>query len=91
VAHIFQIKVWESLLKIPTGDLSTYGDIAKTINNPKAARAVGTAIGANPIAFLIPCHRVIQRNGNLGGYRWGTDKKMAIIGWEAAKTDEKGA
>ena len=87
----FQIKVWESLLKIPTGDLSTYGDIAKTINNPKAARAVGTAIGANPIAFLIPCHRVIQRNGNLGGYRWGTDKKMAIIGWEAAKTDEKGA
>ena len=86
----FQIKVWESLLKIPMGDVSTYGDIAKTVNNPKAARAVGTAIGANPIAFLIPCHRVIQRNGNLGGYRWGTDKKMAIIGWEAAKTDEKG-
>ena len=83
----FQIKVWESLLKIPTGGLSTYGDIAKKIGNPKAARAVGTAIGANPIAFLIPCHRVIQSNGKFGGYMWGAEKKMAIIGWEAAKTN----
>ena len=83
----FQIKVWESLLKIPTGALSTYGDIAKKIGNPKAARAVGTAIGANPIAFLIPCHRVIQSNGKFGGYMWGAEKKMAIIGWEAAKTN----
>lgn len=83
----FQIKVWESLLKIPTGGLSTYGDIAKKIDNPKAARAVGTAIGANPIAFLIPCHRVIQSNGKFGGYMWGAEKKMAIIGWEAAKTN----
>ena len=83
----FQIKVWESLLKIPTGDLSTYGDIAKKIGNPKAARAVGTAIGANPIAFLIPCHRVIQSNGKFGGYMWGAEKKMAIIGWEASKTN----
>ena len=83
----FQIKVWESLLKIPTGGLSTYGDIAKKTGNPKAARAVGTAIGANPIAFLIPCHRVIQSNGKFGGYMWGAEKKMAIIGWEAAKTN----
>lgn len=83
----FQIKVWESLLKIPTGALSTYGDIAKKTGNPKAARAVGTAIGANPIAFLIPCHRVIQSNGKFGGYMWGAEKKMAIIGWEAAKTN----
>jgi AraC family transcriptional regulator of adaptative response/methylated-DNA-[protein]-cysteine methyltransferase len=83
----FQIKVWESLLKIPTGGLSTYGDIAKKTGNPKAARAVGTAIGANPIAFLIPCHRVIQSSGKFGGYMWGAEKKMAIIGWEAAKTN----
>ena len=87
----FQIKVWESLLKIPTGGLSTYGDIAKKIGNPKAARAVGTAIGANPIAFLIPCHRVIQSNGKFGGYMWGANKKMAIIGWEAAKTNQGNA
>ena len=85
----FQIKVWESLLKIPTGALSTYGDIAKKIGNPKAARAVGTAIGANPIAFLIPCHRVIQSNGKFGGYMWGANKKMAIIGWEAAKMNQE--
>ena len=87
----FQIKVWESLLKIPKGGLSTYGDIAKKIGNPKAARAVGTAIGANPIAFLIPCHRVIQSNGKFGGYMWGANKKMAIIGWEAAKTNQGNA
>ena len=85
----FQIKVWESLLKIPKGDLSTYGDIAKKIGHPKAARAVGTAIGANPIAFLIPCHRVIQSNGKFGGYLWGANKKMAIIGWEAAKMNQE--
>ena len=87
----FQIKVWESLLKIPKGGLSTYGDIAKKIGNPKAARAVGTAIGANPIAFLIPCHRVIQSNGKFGGYLWGANKKMAIIGWEAATTNQGNA
>ena len=87
----FQIKVWESLLKIPEGGLSTYGDIAKKIGNPKAVRAVGTAIGANPIAFLIPCHRVIQSNGKFGGYMWGANKKMAIIGWEAAKTNQGNA
>ncbi len=81
----FQLKVWESLLKIPKGALSTYGKIAADIDQPKASRAVGTAIGNNPIAFLIPCHRVIQSSGNLGGYRWGTTRKSAIIGWEAAQ------
>lgn len=81
----FQLKIWESLLKIPMGSLSTYGDIAKHINNPKASRAVGTAIGANPVAYLIPCHRVIQKSGQMGGYMWGATRKSAIIGWEAAK------
>jgi AraC family transcriptional regulator of adaptative response/methylated-DNA-[protein]-cysteine methyltransferase len=80
----FQLKVWEALLKIPMGQLITYGDIANTINSPKASRAVGTAIGSNPVAFLIPCHRVIQTTGNIGGYMWGTTRKTAIIGWEAA-------
>lgn len=83
----FQLKVWESLLKIPMGKLSTYGNIAEQIGSPNASRAVGTAIGSNPIAFLIPCHRVIQSNGNFGNYMWGSTRKTAIIGWEAAKTD----
>lgn len=82
----FQLKVWETLLKIPMGNLSTYGAIAKEIDRPKASRAVGTAIGNNPVAFLIPCHRVIQSSGNIGGYMWGNTRKSAIIGWEAAKT-----
>lgn len=82
----FQIKVWESLLKIPMGQLTTYGEIAKNIGNDKASRAVGTAIGSNPVAFLIPCHRVIQGSGQFGGYMWGTTRKTAIIGWEGAKT-----
>ena len=82
----FQLKVWETLLKIPMGQLSTYGSIAEKIQNPAASRAVGTAIGNNPVAFLIPCHRVIQSSGALGGYMWGTTRKIAIIGWEAAKT-----
>jgi AraC family transcriptional regulator of adaptative response/methylated-DNA-[protein]-cysteine methyltransferase len=81
----FQLKVWETLLKIPMGQLSTYGNIAEKIHNPAAARAVGTAIGSNPVAFLIPCHRVIQSSGAVGGYMWGADRKTAIIGWEAAK------
>ena len=81
----FQLKVWETLLKIPLGKLSTYGCIAKKINNSNAARAVGTAIGSNPVAFLIPCHRVIQSTGNFGGYMWGATRKTAIIGWEAGK------
>ncbi len=83
----FQLKVWETLLKIPMGQLATYGNIASQIQNPKASRAVGTAIGSNPVAFLIPCHRVIQSSGIFGGYMWGTARKTAIIGWEAAKTN----
>lgn len=81
----FQLKVWESLLQLPMGKLSTYGHIAGKIGNPKASRAVGTAIGSNPVAFLIPCHRVIQSSGNTGGYMWGTTRKTAIIGWEQAQ------
>ncbi|CAG4993902.1 Bifunctional transcriptional activator/DNA repair enzyme Ada [Dyadobacter sp. CECT 9275] len=82
----FQLKVWEALLKIPMGELSTYGKLAEKIQSPKASRAVGTAIGSNPVAFLIPCHRVIQSTGNFGGYMWGPIRKTAIIGWEAART-----
>lgn len=82
----FQLKVWETLLKIPMGELSTYGKIAEKINKPRASRAVGTAIGNNPVAFLIPCHRVIQSSGNFGGYMWGNTRKTAIIGWEAAQS-----
>lgn len=81
----FQLKVWETLLKIPMGKLSTYGDIGKEIEKPAASRAIGTAIGSNPVAFLIPCHRVIQSTGNIGGYMWGNTRKTAIIGWEASK------
>jgi AraC family transcriptional regulator of adaptative response/methylated-DNA-[protein]-cysteine methyltransferase len=83
----FQLKVWEALLKIPMGQLSTYGNIAGQIKSPKASRAVGSAIGDNPVAFLIPCHRVIQSTGIFGGYHWGSNRKTAMIGWEAAKAD----
>ncbi|MGY5354625.1 bifunctional helix-turn-helix domain-containing protein/methylated-DNA--[protein]-cysteine S-methyltransferase [Wenyingzhuangia sp. IMCC45467] len=83
----FQLKVWEALLKIPLGKLSTYGSVANQIEKPKASRAVGTAIGNNPIAFLIPCHRVIQSTGVFGNYMWGATRKTSIIGWEAAKTE----
>ncbi|CAM1342993.1 bifunctional transcriptional activator/DNA repair enzyme AdaA [Tenacibaculum amylolyticum] len=85
----FQLKVWEALLSIPYGKVSTYGTIAQIIDRPKASRAVGTAIGNNPIAYLIPCHRVIQKNGNIGGYRWNPIRKKVIIGWEASKTKAK--
>ena len=82
----FQLRVWQSLLKIPMGQLTTYGELAKSIDHPKAARAVGTAIGSNPIAFLIPCHRVIQSTGAFGGYEWGQLRKTAIIAWEGVHT-----
>jgi len=84
----FQLKVWEALLTIPPGLLTTYGAIAKRIEQPNASRAVGTAIGSNPVAYLIPCHRVIQASGKLGGYRWNPVRKKAIIGWEAAQLDQ---
>ena len=81
----FQLKVWETLLRIPLGGLSTYKDIAGRLGNPNASRAVGSAVGDNPVAFLIPCHRVIQSSGVIGEYHWGTTRKTAMIGWEAAK------
>ncbi len=80
----FQVKVWEALLSIAPGRLSTYGNLAAQTGNTGASRAVGTAIGANPVALLIPCHRVIQSNGLYGQYRWGSIRKKALIGWEAA-------
>ncbi len=83
----FQLKVWETLLKIPSGQLTTYGSIAKSIGLPAASRAVGTAVGANPVAFLIPCHRIIQSTGILGQYHWGSTRKQAMIGWEAARVE----
>lgn len=81
----FQIKVWETLLQIPLGGLSSYHDIAKIMEQPGASRAVGTAIGNNPVAFLIPCHRVIKADGEIGNYHWGTSRKTAMIGWEAVR------
>lgn len=83
----FQLKVWEALLRIPMGGLSTYGAIADASGNRRAFQAVGTAVGSNPVAFLIPCHRVIKSNGEFGEYHWGSTRKLAMIGWEAAKND----
>jgi AraC family transcriptional regulator, regulatory protein of adaptative response / methylated-DNA-[protein]-cysteine methyltransferase len=81
----FQLKVWETLLKVPMGKLLTYGSIAEALHTPKASQAVGSAVGSNPVAFLIPCHRVIQSTGIIGQYHWGTNRKTAMIGWEASK------
>lgn len=81
----FQLKVWQALLQIPSGYADTYSGIADKINLPKASRAVGTAIGNNPVAFLIPCHRVIRSTGITGEYRWHSDRKTALLGWEAAQ------
>ena len=81
----FQLKVWEALLKIPEGRLVSYDQIAEAIGQPTASRAVGTAIGSNPVGYLIPCHRVIKKTGLFGGYRWGADRKQAMLGWEAAR------
>ncbi|MEM9782974.1 MAG: bifunctional helix-turn-helix domain-containing protein/methylated-DNA--[protein]-cysteine S-methyltransferase [Pseudomonadota bacterium] len=83
----FQIKVWEALLAIPSGQVTTYAEIARHIGNPKAVRAVGTAVGRNPISWLIPCHRAIRRDGGLGGYHWGLGVKRAILAWESARRD----
>ncbi|GAB3032800.1 methylated-DNA--[protein]-cysteine S-methyltransferase [Spirosoma pulveris] len=83
----FQLKVWEALLKIPEGHLASYDQIASAIGQPTASRAVGTAIGSNPVGYLIPCHRVIKKTGLFGGYRWGVERKQAMLGWEAARVD----
>jgi AraC family transcriptional regulator of adaptative response/methylated-DNA-[protein]-cysteine methyltransferase len=81
----FQIKVWEALLKIPAGAVASYEDIAARIGLPKASRAVGNAVSQNPVAYIIPCHRVVRKLGEFGNYRWGAARKKAILGWEAAK------
>lgn len=80
----FQIQVWRALLHIPFGNLTTYQKLAQAIGRPTAARAIGNAVGANPVSYLIPCHRVIRGSGALGGYRWGLERKTAILGWEAS-------
>ncbi|MCL5776328.1 bifunctional helix-turn-helix domain-containing protein/methylated-DNA--[protein]-cysteine S-methyltransferase [Limibaculum sp. FT325] len=85
----FQIKVWEALLSIPSGHVTTYSEIAKAIGHPSAVRAVGTAVGRNPISWLIPCHRALRRDGALGGYHWGLPVKRAMLAWEAARADAR--
>jgi AraC family transcriptional regulator of adaptative response/methylated-DNA-[protein]-cysteine methyltransferase len=82
----FQLKVWEALLRIPPGAATTYGEVARRIGRPTAARAVAGAVAANPVAWIIPCHRVLRSLGALGGYRWGIERKQAMLGWEAART-----
>jgi AraC family transcriptional regulator, regulatory protein of adaptative response / methylated-DNA-[protein]-cysteine methyltransferase len=81
----FEIRVWEKLLQIPMGRAVSYGDIATAIDKPKAARAVGAAVGRNPISFVVPCHRVIGKSGDITGYHWGLTRKRAILGWEAGQ------
>ncbi|WP_417248553.1 methylated-DNA--[protein]-cysteine S-methyltransferase [Celeribacter sp.] len=85
----FQIKVWEALLSIPAGSVTTYSDIAERIGAPKASRAVGTAVGRNPVAWLIPCHRVLRKSGALGGYHWGLPVKRALLAYESARHDAR--
>ncbi|BEV45609.1 bifunctional helix-turn-helix domain-containing protein/methylated-DNA--[protein]-cysteine S-methyltransferase [Afipia carboxidovorans] len=83
----FEIRVWETLLKIPMGKATTYSDVALTINAPKASRAVGGAVGRNPISFVVPCHRVLGKGGAITGYHWGLTRKRAMLGWETAQTE----
>ncbi|MCA3458338.1 MAG: bifunctional helix-turn-helix domain-containing protein/methylated-DNA--[protein]-cysteine S-methyltransferase [Rhodobacter sp.] len=83
----FQIKVWEALLRIPSGQVTTYSDLATAVGHPRAVRAVGTAVGRNPVSWLIPCHRALRKSGGLGGYHWGLPVKRAMLAWEAARSD----
>ena len=85
-----QIKVWEALLRIPSGHVTTYSEIAQSIGNPRAVRAVGTAVGRNPISWLIPCHRALRKSGALGGYHWGLPVKRALLAYEGARADSAG-
>ena len=84
----FEVRVWEKLLTIPMGRLTTYSDLASRSGNPKAARAVGAAVGKNPICFVVPCHRVVGKSGELTGYHWGLTRKRAMLGWEAGQVGE---
>ena len=81
----FEVRVWETLLGIPMGKCSTYSDIASKIGKPKASRAVGAAVGKNPMSFVVPCHRVLGRSGDITGYHWGLTRKRAMLGWEAGQ------
>ena len=83
----FQIKVWEALISIPSGHVTTYSEIAGVIGRPKAMRAVGTAVGRNPVSWLIPCHRALRKSGGLGGYHWGLPVKRALLAWESARAE----
>lgn len=87
----FQIKVWEALLAIPSGQVTTYSELARAIGHPTAVRAVGTAVGRNPVSWLIPCHRALRKTGGLGGYHWGLPVKRAMLAWEAARAEAKSA
>ncbi len=84
-----QIKVWEALLRIPSGHVTTYSELARAVGNPRAVRAVGTAVGRNPVSWLIPCHRALRKSGALGGYHWGLPVKRALLGWESARNDAR--
>jgi AraC family transcriptional regulator of adaptative response/methylated-DNA-[protein]-cysteine methyltransferase len=83
----FQLKVWEALLSIPSGHVTSYSEIAQSIGAPRAVRAVGTAVGRNPVSWLIPCHRALRKSGALGGYHWGLPVKRALLAWESARED----
>jgi len=83
----FQIKVWEALLRIPSGHVTTYSEIAGAIGSPRAVRAVGTAVGRNPVSWLIPCHRALRKSGGLGGYHWGLPVKRAMLAYESARAE----
>lgn len=87
----FQIKVWEALLTVPTGQVTTYSEIARVVGAPKAVRAVGTAVGRNPVSWLIPCHRALRKSGGLGGYHWGLPVKRAMLAWESARAESEAA
>ena len=86
----FQIKVWEALLDIPSGQVTTYSELAQAVGNPRAVRAVGTAVGRNPVSWLIPCHRALRKSGGLGGYHWGLPVKRAMLAYEAARSEATG-
>ena len=86
----FEVRVWETLLKIPMGRAVSYTDIARHIGKPQASRAVGSAVGRNPISFVVPCHRVLRADGSLVGYHWGLTRKRALIGWETGHVARNG-
>ena len=91
IGNDFDVTVWRTLLRIPTGSMVSYSDVATHIGNPRAVRAVGSSVGRNPIPFVIPCHRVLRKSGELGGYHWGLTRKQAIIGWESAQVSQQGS